>query len=220
MVLWCLVLRFIHIPVHDQAVWKTFWIIFFGAAIAADSSSDISAGLSLQPSAPKFSSTCLTVFTPGMGIAPLQMHQFMATCVEIDHSIGFVQIPCQKFRWTHIYTNWFTRNAGGSKAILVVAFIYNRGSELRQANPVFFSEQLRPYFFLFFYACLHCVYVHKKVPETWFSPSFLQSFSDRTAKTPIQEEFAGTTQTYSAENRWSDHENMHSLPVKTRVQKQ
>ena len=84
---------------------KTFWIIFFGAAIAADSSSDISAGLSLQPSAPKFSSTCLTVFTPGMGIAPLQMHQFMATCVEIDHSIGFVQKPCQKFRWTHIYTN-------------------------------------------------------------------------------------------------------------------
>jgi hypothetical protein len=62
--------------------------------------------------------------------------------------------------------------------------------------------------------------VHEKVPETWFSPSFLQSFSDRTAKTPSQEEFAGTTQTCSAENGRSDPENMHLSPVKTRVQKQ
>ena len=69
------------IPAHDQAVWKTFWTIFLGAAIAADSSSEISAELSLQPSAPKFSSTCLTVLTPGIGIVPLQMHQLMATCV-------------------------------------------------------------------------------------------------------------------------------------------
>ena len=69
------------IPAHDQAVWKTFWTIFFGAAIAADSSSAISAELSLQPSAPRFSSTCLTVLTPGIGIVPLQMHQLMATCV-------------------------------------------------------------------------------------------------------------------------------------------
>ena len=69
------------VPAHDQAVWKTFWTIFFGAAIAAASSSAISAELSLQPSAPKFSSTCLTVLTPGIGIVPLQMHQLMATCV-------------------------------------------------------------------------------------------------------------------------------------------
>lgn len=66
---------------HGQAVWKTFWIIFLGAAIAADSSSEISAELSLQPSAPRFSWTCLTVLTPGIGTVPLHMHQLMATCV-------------------------------------------------------------------------------------------------------------------------------------------
>jgi hypothetical protein len=61
-------------------VWKMFWIIFCGDSLAAYSNWSNSSELKRQPRAPKFSSACFTVLIPGIGIAPLQMHQFIATC--------------------------------------------------------------------------------------------------------------------------------------------
>jgi hypothetical protein len=57
------------------------------------------------------------------------------------------------------------------------------------------------------------------LPETWFSPSFQQSFSGKTAKTPAQEEFVGTALTCRAEYRSTDPENVHTSTIKKRVQK-
>lgn len=41
----------------------------------------------------------------------------------------------------------------------------------------------------------------KHLLETWSSLFFLQYFSDKSVKIPAQEEIAGTTETYSAENK-------------------
>jgi hypothetical protein len=66
---------------NTYLVWKMFWIMFLGYLLAAYFNwSNNSSELRRQQRASKFSSACFTVLTPGIGIAPLQMHQFIATC--------------------------------------------------------------------------------------------------------------------------------------------
>lgn len=89
-------------------VWKMFCTIFLGDSKAADSNSCISSELSFQPRAPKFSSTCLIDLTPGIGIVPFVMHQFIATCKFI--SLVSTTNKCS-FHWLEIHkysTTWDT----------------------------------------------------------------------------------------------------------------
>lgn len=60
-----------------------FWIILWGDSSAAFSNCSNSPELSCQPRAPKFSSACFMDLTPGIGMVPLQMHQFIATWQKI-----------------------------------------------------------------------------------------------------------------------------------------
>lgn len=82
-------------------VWKIFWIIFLGDSRAAYSNWSTSSEPNLQPSAPRFSSACLTVLIPGIGIVPLEMHQFMATCPN-KMSLQSGEIQSIKHLWIGI----------------------------------------------------------------------------------------------------------------------
>jgi hypothetical protein len=70
-----------------QAVWKIFWIMPRGAWSAADSKLATSSLLRRQPIAPRFSSACFKLFTPGIGIAPLHTHQLIATFTKQMHRL-------------------------------------------------------------------------------------------------------------------------------------
>lgn len=66
----------------NNLVWKIFCIILWGDSRAPSSNRFSSSWVRRQPRAPKFSCACFNVLAPGMGMVPLEMHQFIATCYQ------------------------------------------------------------------------------------------------------------------------------------------
>ena len=76
-----------------QVVWKMFCIILLGADSAASSRAASSDADRRQPSEPMLSFACCIVFAPGIGMAPWQMHQLIATC-DMDTNQLWALLDC------------------------------------------------------------------------------------------------------------------------------